>query len=63
MDFKHLFEMVRDLARKGFYGTLQIEFKNGKPYLGTKMERVLFDRPMVQQLRSTSLEETKQKEA
>ena len=51
MDFKYLNEMVRDLAKRGFYGTLEIEFKNGKPHIGVRSEKVLFDRPMVEPLR------------
>lgn len=51
MNFKHLYAMVRDLSNRGFYGKLEIEFKNGQPYLGIRSEKVLFDRPMVEMLR------------
>lgn len=51
---KHLYEMVRELSNRGFYGKLEIEFKNGKPYLGIRSEKVLFDRPMVETLRTAT---------
>jgi hypothetical protein len=54
MDFKELWKMIQELGQKGFYGTLQIEFRNGKPYMGLRTEKVLFDRPMVQSLGSSS---------
>ncbi len=46
MDFKQLFNMIQELMCKKFYGTLEIEFKNGRPYLGVQSETILFDRPM-----------------
>jgi uncharacterized protein YueI len=55
MDFQELWKMVNELAKKHFYGTLEIEFKNGKPYLGVKKEKVLFDRPMVQSFSPSSV--------
>ena len=51
MNFKHLYDVVRELSKRGFYGKLEIEFKNGKPYLGIRSEKILFDRPMVESLR------------
>jgi len=53
MEFKELFDMLKELGRRGFYGTFQVEFRNGKPYLGLKTEKVLLDRPMVVPLRET----------
>ena len=52
MDLKNLISMLNELARKGFYGTLQVEFRNGKPYLGLRTEKVIFDRPMVEQIKA-----------
>jgi hypothetical protein len=46
MNLKELFELVRELSNRGFWGKLEIEFKNGKPYLGVRSEKILFDQPM-----------------
>jgi hypothetical protein len=45
MDLKKVILMFEDLAKKRFYGTVQIEFRAGRPYLGLRTEKLLFDKP------------------
>jgi len=38
-------ELFRDLSRQRFYGTLELEFRDGKLHLGQLVEKMLFDQP------------------
>lgn len=42
MEIRKVLDFLKDLATREFYGTVQIEFRKGIPYLGLRTEKVLF---------------------